>query len=743
MRSFVFCAAAVSLLAACGLPGDPSSSTSEAVTVVHDRNGLTVTSGALTFRYPWSSGRWSLAAHGTTYVSGAYASVGIDGLGYVTSDSYPSRSLTWTQTVTDALGTGTQLFVDNVAPGRPTIRQQFTFYPGESFFTVEEQVWGGGTLSSNYMGALIVSEPGFVTAGGGSDPRVLEVPFDNDEWVRYDARQLGNTMFDGTGYEVGAVYENGGHHGVVVGSITHDFWKTGIYYRCNGGKLDRMNVWGGAATRDTTPQGGPTYGKDGTHDVAAHGKMVATVLRSPRIFVGAFDDWRFGLERFGWANGRIKPPLAWNSGAIFGWSTWGAFGSNVTASDIRAVSNALRTTLSGFSNQGSVYLNVDAGFDADGLVASIHANGQKVGTYLTPFTLFSGDPNGLARAVPNTPYTYGDIVLRDDNGAPIVRHRSKSYWGWVLDVTHPGTRQLITDGVNRKIAAGYDYVKLDFVTDGTLEGRHHDPTIATGIAAYNQAMTLVDELFASRPDIFIGLSIAPLFPGGYAHARRISCDVLGQIDDVMAPAYPHYGSTEYMLNSLTFGWWLSPSVYRYNDADEMALAHWYSDAAGARCTPGACGLYPASWARAHVTAAAITGGMLIDAGEYTEAASLQRSAQALSNASINAVAASARSFRPVGGDVAYVPPKGNAGSQASELFYSRPDAAHPETLLAAFNYGDTNPATHTIAFSKLGLSDSATYHVRNLSTGLDRGAQRGSLSVTIPAGDGMLYQISP
>ena len=42
----------------------------------------------------------------------------------------------------------------------------------------------------------------------------------------------------------------------------------------------------------------------------------------------------------------------------------------------------------------------------------------------------------------------------------------------------------------------------------------------------------------------ISLSIAPIFPGQYAHGRRISCDVFGTIN-----------WTEYMLNSLSYGWW--------------------------------------------------------------------------------------------------------------------------------------------------------------------------------------------
>ncbi len=740
-------------LASCGPASDATlstTSTSPAVVVANDGNGLTVTTGALTFHYPYASGAWSLSAHGTSVIRGAYASVAVDGVGYLRSDAYASRSLTWQQSITDALGTGTQLFVDNVAPGKPTIRQQFTFYPGESFFTVDEIVWGGGTLSSSYMGAVIVSPPGAVTPGPGSDPRVLDVPFDNDEWVRYDSRKLGDTVFDGTGYEVAAVYENTDRHGVVVGSITHDFWKTGVYYECASGALDRLNVWGGVATHDKPSAGGPTYGKDGTHDAPtmAHGKMVASVLRSPRIFVGAYDDWRDGMERFGWANGQLKPPLRWNGGALFGWTSWAAYGGNATkmsAANLTTVSNALKTKLqaAGFANNGTAYVNIDAGFagsasELASLVAAIHANGQKAGTYLSPFTLFDASANALSAPVPATSYTYGDIVLRDMAGTPI-QHNS----GWALDVTHPGTRTLITNQVDGVIAAGFDYLKLDFLTNGALEGRHHDASVATGVQAYNQAMSLIDGLLAPHPDIFVALSIAPLFPGGYGHSRRISCDAIGQVDDLMSPTFPHYGSTEYVMNGLTFGWWLSPNVYAYNDPDEMALNQWHLS--GPSGQP-----YPAAWARAHVVAAAITGGLFLDSSDYSDAAALQRSLGYLGNAALDAVAAHGGPFRPVDGDVGYVraPIAGatgqyNAGSQATELFAAPAGAAGGSTLVAVFNFDHSQAATRTISFARLGLSATATYQVDDLSTGANLGTAVGSMSVTTPAGDGVVYRLSP
>ena len=93
---------------------------------------------------------------------------------------------------------------------------------------------------------------------------------------------------------------------------------------------------------------------------------------------------------------------------------------------------------------------------------------------------------------------------------------------------------------------------MDFMAHGAVEGIYYDKNITTGIAAYNFGMGQINEILADeleKQDFFISLSIAPVFPGQYAHGRRVSCDAFGTID-----------WTEYMLNSLSYGWWLNENV---------------------------------------------------------------------------------------------------------------------------------------------------------------------------------------
>jgi hypothetical protein len=85
--------------------------------------------------------------------------------------------------------------------------------------------------------------------------------------------------------------------------------------------------------------------------------------------------------------------------------------------------------------------------------------------------------------------------------------------------------------------------------------------VQTGIQAYNIGMKqIVDE---AGGQMFLSLSIAPLFPSGYGHARRLSCDTKGHING-------NEQSTEYMLNALTYGWWTNKRLYIL-DPDHVVL----------------------------------------------------------------------------------------------------------------------------------------------------------------------------
>ncbi len=388
------------------------------------------------------------------------------------------------------------------------------------------------------------------------------MPFDNDKWVRYAAYTL---PCETESYEASAIYRRESRQGIVVGSLTHELWKTGIRVKGNAsGQIENLEVFGGAAselTRDSLP----------------HGYVTGSKIVSPLVWLGFDTDYRDGLEAFGRANAVVAPALEWKEGVPFGWNSWSAAADQLDYDLYTATSNFFKTDVPLFRNEDKVYVNFDSFWtnlskqQIKDAVELVHSNGHKAGTYWTPFA-FWGGPAEFDREVEGTEgrYTYKDLLLRDLEGEVLPDLDG----GLAIDPTHPGTLQRIDWYTDRFIAEGFDYIKMDFMGHGALEGKHYDSAITTGMAAYHFGLSYLEERLSpervGRP-FFINLSIAPIFPHQFAHSRRVSCDAFGTLHD-----------TEYMLNSLSHGWWLNDSVYRFNDPDHCVLYKSYNHEATTR-----------------------------------------------------------------------------------------------------------------------------------------------------------------
>ena len=102
-----------------------------------------------------------------------------------------------------------------------------------------------------------------------------------------------------------------------------------------------------------------------------------------------------------------------------------------------------------------------------------------------------------------------------------------------------------------------------------MEGDHYLKNV-TGRMALNRVYRLLqEEIDACGREIFVSLSIAPLFPYFLGNARRCCCDSFGHYDDV-----------RYVLNALNFAWWTNGRIYRYNDPDHIPLYHSIIDGRG-------------------------------------------------------------------------------------------------------------------------------------------------------------------
>ncbi|MGO4274792.1 hypothetical protein AB4Z22_33970, partial [Paenibacillus sp. TAF58] len=143
--------------------------------------------------YEWGSG---------SRLRGAYSAARIGGAGvgkYVVSTEYSEYKLAaeGTQMIHDDFGTGCRFSVIHSAESLPVMTQTFWLYEKVPHFFVQVELEGEmEILETNYISPLTVN-----AAKGSSalemeaeELRALQVPFDNDKWVRYESTAMPNQL---------------------------------------------------------------------------------------------------------------------------------------------------------------------------------------------------------------------------------------------------------------------------------------------------------------------------------------------------------------------------------------------------------------------------------------------------------------------------------------------------------------------------------------------------------------------
>jgi alpha-galactosidase len=597
----------------------------------------------------------------------------------ITTKDY-ARSVLTVKSLNDLFGKGSLLQVTYRDEKLPTLIQSFYQYPGKDYlltdFTLEA---ASGNISSNYMAPINLGD--MTQMLGDGEKRALFVPFDNDKWIRFQSHPLDFTSL--TSYETTAVFNGSTRKGLVVGSVEHDFWKSAVIMN-NTNNTYTLTCYGGAA--DST-----------TRDLLPHGTKEGHVIKSPKVMLGVFSDWRTGMEAYGAANATIAPAKPWKKAMPMGWNSWGVLQFKINYQKALEVSDFFHDNLQPhhFVNSDSeVVIGLDSGWDSfteeqlKDFVQHCKANGQMAGIYWTPFTDWGKRPDATVKEAPQ--YQFKDIYLYA-NGKP-----QDLDGAYAIDPTHPAIEQRM-----QKVAAlfhrcGFQYVKVDFMAHGAINAdKWYNPQIKSGIAAYNYGMQLLDKYFG---DMYINLSIAPIFPSQYAQSRRIACDAWNKIKD-----------SEYTLNAVSYGWWIN-KVYRFNDADHVVLQ---------QASEGEN--------RARVTSAVVTG-LFISGDDFSKDGSEEGKAKAiqfLTNAEVNA-AAMGHSFRPVEG----------TGGRSEDQFMMTD--AGGNTYYAVFNYTE-NERSIPLPVERLGLHANKRYSVRDLwsHTNID-----ATQSISIPAKDVRFLKIS-
>ncbi|WP_339302234.1 S-layer homology domain-containing protein [Paenibacillus sp. FSL H7-0737] len=670
-----------------GTPG--ASNNYGAITVTEYTYGTLVSNGQYEVSFNTKSGYASYKWTDGQKLQGIYSSIKL-GDTLVETTSYENHTSAGAPVeIQDGFGKGVELTFVHTSAGQPTLKQAYKFYDDQKYFLTRLDAISDTVLQTNYMSPITVKRSGGVDIGASADNRVLTVPFDNDAWIRYKSQSMNRAD---TSYEMTTIFNNSTRSGLVLGSVTHDTWKTGIDWKGSSNRLNELTVYGGAAS-------------DVTRDTQPHGMLTGAELSSPMIMVGAFSDYRTGLEEYGKANAIITPPLLLNpelpQGVPVGFNSWGAYEGTLSYQDVVDVSNYYKEHLNDFNNNGNVFINMDSYWDnlndkqlADA-VSVIKGNGQHAGIYWAPFVYWG---NNMSQPVEGTDnkYTYGDIVLKDAEGKPLPTLDG----AFPLDVTHPGAKLRMNYFLDKFKDLGFTFIKLDFLTHGSLEGQHFDPTVTTGIQAYNEGMRYVKDRLDGK--MFISASIAPIFPSQYAHSRRISCDTYGKINE-----------TEYMLNSLTYGFWQNGTIYTYTDPDHLALARAFS----------------LTEARSRMNSGVIAGTVLLGSDDVNDPKAQEYMTALFNNKEVLELALKGKVFKPL---------EGNTNANAADTFVMKDGNDY---YLAVFNYSANASADKTVNLGRAGLDAADSYTMQDLWTG-EVSTISGTLALSLQPTESKLVKLT-
>jgi hypothetical protein len=670
-----------------GTPG--ASNNYGAITVTEYTYGTLVSNGQYEVSFHTKSGYASYKWTDGQKLQGIYSSIKL-GDTLVETASYENHASAGAPAeIQDGFGKGVELTFVHTSAGQPTLKQVYKFYDDQKYFLTRLDAISDTALQTNYMSPITVKRSGGVDIGASADNRVLTVPFDNDAWIRYKSQSMNRAD---TSYEMTTIFNNSTRSGLVLGSVTHDTWKTGIDWKGSSNRLNELAVYGGAAS-------------DVTRDTQPHGILTGAELSSPLIMVGAFSDYRTGLEEYGKANAIITPPLLLNpelpQGVPVGFNSWGAYEGTLSYQDVVDVSNYYKEHLNDFNNNGNVFINMDSYWDnlndkqlADA-VSVIKGNGQHAGIYWAPFVYWG---NNMSQPVEGTDnkYTYGDIVLKDAEGKPLPTLDG----AFPLDVTHPGAKLRMNYFLDKFKALGFTFIKLDFLTHGSLEGQHFDSTVTTGIQAYNEGMRYVKDRLDGK--MFISASIAPIFPSQYAHSRRISCDTYGKINE-----------TEYMLNSLTYGFWQNGTIYTYTDPDHLALARASS----------------LTEARSRMNSGVIAGTVLLGSDDVNDPKAQEYMTALFNNKEVLELALKGKVFKPL---------EGNTNANAADTFVMKDGNDY---YLTVFNYSANASADKTVNLGRAGLDAADSYTMQDLWTG-EVSTISGTLALSMQPAESKLVKLT-
>ncbi|WP_316777660.1 alpha-galactosidase [Pedobacter antarcticus] len=636
--------------------------------------------------YDLKSGTFSAYQNAEELLKNGFSSFKNNNLAY-NSKGYSKRDYT-SIPVSNQFGKGIKHTIKLTGAGMPDMKQIFYTYDHLPYFLCEIEL-SGKNISTNDIVPIQGSVP-FLKSK--QDIWSVFIPFDNDTFISYNTKQLSKNEQQ-VSAEAGTIYDNKTRRGLISGSVNHRIWKTGV--------ITGMDKTGEVAIK---VEAGFTE-KDITRDILPHGILTGTVVNSPLVFYGVFDDWRTGMEEYAKANRIAEPPIVfkWNKPTPMGWNSWGAMQEHLSFDKIIKVTDFFADSLKTFRSEGTLYIDLDSYWDnllKGGLEGDysklkefadyVKKRGMQPGIYWAPFTDW-GFKSGSERRAEGGNYKFGELWTKVGQGYHDIDGAR------ALDPTHPGTKQRIALVIGKLKECGFEMIKIDFLGHAAVESNHfYNPKITTGMQAYEEGMSFLLKQLDGKMLIYAAIS-PTMASGRYIHARRIACDAFKSIKD-----------TKYTLNGLTYGWWQT-HLYDYVDADHVVLG---DESMGAN--------------KARTLSAIVTGTLIVGDDFSVKGQWNNRAAELFQNKTLLDVIKDGKAFRPVESD-----------KDASSIFTKQTGDTY---YLAVFNYS-AQQEKHLIKASDVGLESFSSYKLEDVFTHQPV-SNHDQLEITVEAGNATLIKIT-
>ncbi|MGH2622194.1 MAG: hypothetical protein ACRDE7_00840 [Sphingobacterium sp.] len=621
------------------------------------------------------------------------------------------------QQINDSLGHGQRLvFTHSHAKGVPDLqmKQIFTYYESNQglLIAVEISSVEGKVLESRDISPISI-EPGYQGKATfpWEEPILVDLPFDNDNWGKLlplpwptDVQQIK----PGTSHELTMIYDAVSHQGLTMGSLEHDFWKTGIRYNFSSkpGELLSLTTYGGAARADDPSLPLNYGGKDGTHDMMPHGTMLSKVLCSPLIYMEASKDIVSSNTNYGKMQAKLagsqswqgKTPMYWNSFSVE--DVLGHY-RVMMPKDVYKIIDFLKVQ-DQLNQYGQPILSIDS-YDQQIYSTEVLTEigdyarqaGQELGFYSCPFSLWTWKSNIETAILPGTEVPLREVILRDQDDVPIP-FKTGDWGAFPLDPTHPATKDYMINQLTKAKTIGAKFIKIDFLTAGSFEAKKwYDPKIRTGMQAYNYGLKTFKHLLDSimGDDVFISMAISPMFPHQYAHTRFVSTDVHSHLRDDQE-GFEHYGSTAASMITASHMGWVQGTLWPFTNMDNLVMRKFQDHKE-----------LSIDEVEARIISLMTMGSILGDGSDYRDSLSAKLASQYLNNPRVAEFFSHPKAFQPI--------KLSKGDSMDQQLTFFLPGE---EFLLAAFNFEQRQGFSASFDLQRMGLPP-GKYQVLDFFTG--------------------------